>query len=105
MAITVKVSTAQLDAAASQFDASRDKCINMVRRMMNTCTGLKGSWKGEAANNYYNKLQQIQGDLEDMKRIIDEHSKDLRAIAKVYTQTEDTVGRQAASLNTDVLHY
>ena len=105
MAVTVKVSTVQLDAAASKFDASRDKCLQLVRKMMNTCTDLKGKWKGEAANNYYNKLQQIQGDLEDMRRIIDEHAKDLRAASKVYTQAETEVGQRNAGLETDVLHY
>jgi WXG100 family type VII secretion target len=105
MAITVKVSTAQLEAGARQFDASREKCIQLVRQMMNTCTGLKGKWKGEAANNYYNKLSQLQGDLEDMKRIIDEHAKDLRAIKHVFEQTEDRVATNVASLETDVLNY
>ncbi|MBQ6986708.1 MAG: WXG100 family type VII secretion target, partial [Oscillibacter sp.] len=83
----------------------REDCIRKVRMMMNTCTGLKGSWKGEAANNYYNKLQQIQGDLEDMKRIIDEHSKDLRAMKRVFEQAEDQVAVNVAGLNTDVLNY
>lgn len=105
MAITLKVSTAQFEAAAQQFDAARDECVQMVRKMMNTCTGLKGSWKGEAANNYYNKLQQIQGDLEDMKRIIDEHSKDLRAMKKVFENAENEVAVNVAGLNTDVLNY
>ncbi len=40
-----------------------------------------------------------------MKRIIDEHSKDLRAIEKVYKTAEENVGRQAAQLNPDVLSY
>ena len=105
MAITLKVSTAQFEAAAQQFDAVRDECIKMVQKMMNTCTGLKGSWKGEAANNYYNKLQQIQGDLEDMKRIIDEHSKDLRAMKRVFEKAENDVAVNVAGLNTDVLNY
>ena len=105
MAVTVKVSTAQFEAGARQFDTIRNECVQMVRRMMNTCTGLKGSWKGEAANNYYNKLQQIQGDLEDMKRIIDEHSKDLRAMKIVFEQAEDNVAVNVAGLNTDVLTY
>ena len=105
MAVTVKVSTAQFEAAAAQFASIREDCIRKVRMMMNTCTGLKGSWKGEAANNYYNKLQQIQGDLEDMKRIIDEHVNDLRAMEKVFERAETDVAVKAAGLETDVLHY
>jgi WXG100 family type VII secretion target len=105
MAVTVKVSTAQFQAAATQFEAIREDCMRKVLRMMNTCTGLKGSWKGEAANNYYNKLQQIQGDIEDMKRIIDEHSKDLRAMKRVFDRAENDVAVKAASLDTDVLNY
>ena len=106
MAITLKVRTSEFESAARQFDASRDKCVQMVRKMMNTCTGLKGSWKGEAANNYYRKLQQLQSELEGMKRIIDEHSKDLRKMKIVFERAENDVAVKAASVSTDVLsHY
>ncbi|MBR0283120.1 MAG: WXG100 family type VII secretion target [Oscillibacter sp.] len=105
MAITVKVSTAQLDAAASKFDTSRDKCVNLARQMMDAASRLRGSWKGEAANNYYNKLTQIHGDLEDMKRIIDEQAKDLRAMSKVYAKAENDVAVKSAGLDTDVLNF
>ena len=105
MAITVKVSTAQLEAAAQKYDASREKCVGYVRQMMGIADTLKGSWKGEAANNFYNKLKQIQGDLEDMKRIIDEQAKDLRAMEKVYTKAENDVAVKSASLDTDVLNF
>ena len=105
MAVTVKVSTAQFEAAARQFDASREKCVNLVNQIVGSCDRLRGSWKGEAANNYYNKLQQLRDEINDIKRIIDEHAKDLRAMKKVFEQAEDTAGVQAASLNTDVLHY
>ena len=105
MAITVKVSTQQLEAAAGKFDTVRGECIAKVREMMNIADNLKGSWKGEAANNFYNKLQQIAGDLNDMDRIINEHVLDLRAIEKVFETTENEVGVRNASLNADVLSY
>lgn len=105
MAITVKVSTAQLEDAARRFDDSRSTCLNKVREMMNISGNLRGSWKGEAANNFYNKLCQIQGDLNDINKIISEHSNDLRAMEKVYVQAENTAAQKAASLDSDVLSY
>lgn len=105
MAITVKVSTAQMEQAARNFQSSRSACTNKVQEMMNIAGNLKGSWKGEAANNYYKKLSQISGDLKDLQKIIDEHINDLNAMDKVYVQAENDAARQATSLNSDVLHY
>lgn len=105
MAVTVKVSSAQLEAAAQRFDASRTKCEQIVQKMMRTCTGLQSKWKSPAATQYYNKLSQISGDLNDMKRIINEHVNDLREIKKIFETTEDNAAVKAASLETDVLSY
>ena len=40
-----------------------------------------------------------------MKNIIDEHSKDLRAMKRVFETAENEVGVNMASLDTDVLSY
>lgn len=105
MSMKYSVSTEQLLAAASQFEASRTKCINLVRKMMNTCTGLKGSWQGEAAENYYKKLAGISGDLNDIQKIIEEHSKDLRAIEAEYKKAESNASQKVIALDNDVLSY
>lgn len=105
MAITVKVSTAQLEDAARRFDDSRNICTNKVREMMNIAGNLRGSWKGEAANNFYNKLCQIQGDLNDIQKIINEHVNDLKVIEKNYVNAENEAARQSTSLDSDVLSY
>lgn len=99
------VSTEQLLAAAHAFEGSRDKCLNLVRKMMNTSTGLKSSWQGEAAENYYHKLEGISSDLEDMKNIIEEHSKDLRAIEREYKNAESNASQKSIALDNDVLSY
>lgn len=105
MATTFKVSTDQLELASNAFDSSRNKCINLARRIMNIAGELKGSWQGDAATAFYNKLQGIQGDINDINKIINEHVQDLREIANVYKQTEDTVKAQSSGLQSDVLSY
>ena len=105
MAVTVKVSSAQFEAGARQFEQHRAKCKQLVQQMMNTCTGLQSKWQSPAATQYYNKLKQIQGDLNDMERIINEHVNDLREIKKIFEVTEDNAATKTASLETDVLHY
>lgn len=101
----IHVSTQELEGAATRYDASRDKCIQIVRQIMNGATRLSGSWHGEAATNYYNKLSQIQGDLETLKRIIDEQAKDLRAIAKVYEKAETEAGAKATAIDAATLSF
>ena len=102
MAVTVRVSSAQFETGARQFEQSRTKCERLVGQMMNTCTGLKSKWQSPAATQYYNKLQQINNDIQ---RIINEHVNDLREIKKIFETTEDNAATRTSGLNPDVLNY
>lgn len=99
------VSTDELEIAANAFDASRNKCVNLAKRIVTAGGALKGSWQGDAATAFYNKLVGIQGDIQDINKIINEHVQDLRDIANVYKQTEDTIKGQTSGLQSDVLSY
>jgi len=103
--ITVHVRSQDLENGAKQFDQSRRNCENLVKKMMNTCTGLQNKWKSPAATKYYQKLQALSNDLEDIRRIINEHVNDLREIKKIYEKMDSDAVNVANSLTPDVLSY
>jgi len=102
---TFKVSTDQLDIAVNTFDTYRNNCVNTAKKIMQVSTSLKGSWKGDAATGFYNKLQSIQGDINDVNNIINEHVKDLREISKEYKAAEQKAQAKNSGLQTDVIKF
>lgn len=105
MAIQLKVSTAQLEAAAQQFDAKREECVQLVQRIVDLANTLQSRWKGEASRAYCHKLQELAGEIRDIQAIINEHVNDLRAAEKVYEDADKNVAVAANQLNADVLSY
>ena len=105
MAYTFKVSTDDLDRAAGVFDGHRQKCVQLARDIVNVGGTLKGSWKGDAADAFYKKLCDVQGDISDIQKIIDEHVKDLRAISQKYKTSESNTQSAVSGLSSDVINY
>lgn len=105
MAYTFKVSTDDLDRAAAIFDGHRQKCVQLARQIINVGGNLKGSWKGDAATTFFNKLNDIQGDINDVNKIIDEHVQDLRKISQQYKTSESNVQSAVSGLQSDVINY
>ena len=105
MAIKLKVSTAQLESAAGQFDTKRQECVALVRKITGLANTLQQTWKGEASKLYCSKLTELAKEIQDIEKIINEHVNDLRAAKKVFEQAEENVGVQANNLNADVLSY
>lgn len=102
---TFKVSTDQLDIAVNTFDTCRNNCVNTAKKIMQVSSSLQGSWKGDAATTFYNKLRDIQGDINDVNNIINEHVKDLRDISKEYKKAEEAAQTQGRGLQTDVIKF
>ena len=105
MAIQLKVSTAQLEAAAREFDTKRDECTRLVQKIVDLANTLQNRWKGEASNAYCRKLQELANEIRDIQKIINEHVNDLRAAEKVYEDADKNVAVAANQLNADVLNY
>jgi WXG100 family type VII secretion target len=102
---TFKVSTDDLDRAVNTFDNYRNNCVNTARKIMQVSSSLQGSWKGDAATDFFKKLQAIQGDITDVNNIINEHVKDLREISGEYKKAEQKAQAQSSGLQTDVIKF
>jgi WXG100 family type VII secretion target len=102
---TFKVSTDDLDRAVGTFDTYRTNCVSTAKKIMQVSSSLQGSWRGDAATKFYQKLRDIQGDINDVNNIINEHVKDLKDISAKYKDAERKAESEASKLQTDVIKF
>lgn len=103
MAITgnLRVTPQELKNTSSQFKQSDITVNNLTQQMMDIVGELNSTWGGEAATAYYNKLKGLQGDMQKLHRMIQEHVDDLQDMANVYEQAENANLQTSSSLKVD----
>ena len=97
----LKVTPEKMISMASQFGQSDTTVNNLTQQMMNIVNQLNSTWAGEAATGYYNKLKGLQGDMQKLHKMIQEHTTDLNDMAKTYQQAEKDNIQTASSLKTN----
>lgn len=100
---TVRVTPEKLISTAQSFSSTAGRIQNLTANMLSTVESLNSTYAGEAATAYYNKARSLQGSINKMVRMINEHSTDLQAMAQEYQNAEKTAQETAAALQTDVI--
>lgn len=101
MNATLRVTPEKLISTSNQFQQSDNTVQNQTRSMMDIVNQLNPSWAGEAATTYYNKLKALDGDMQKLHRMIQEHTQDLQEIAKTYQDAEKANQQTASALKTN----
>lgn len=97
----LKVTPEKMISMATQFGQSDTTVNNLTQQMMNIVNQLNSTWAGEAATGYYNKLKGLQGDMQKLHKMIQEHTTDLNDMAKTYQQAEKDNIQTANALKTN----
>lgn len=97
----LKVTPEKMISMSTQFGQSDAKVNNLTTQMMNIVGQLNSTWSGEAATGYYDKLKGLDGDMQKLHRMIQEHTSDLNEMAKTYQQAEKDNLQTANSLKTN----
>lgn len=97
----LRVTPEKLISGSTQFSQSDNTVNNLTNQMMNIVDQLNSSWAGEAASGFYTKLKGLQGDMQKLHKMIQEHSQDLNEMAKTYQQAERENVQTASSLKTN----
>ena len=84
----LKVTPQDLKSTASQFSQSGNSVQTLTNQMLEMVKGLGTNWQGQAASGYINKFTKLSDDIQKMNRMIQEHVKDLEAMAQQYEQAE-----------------
>lgn len=100
---TLRVTPEQLEAAAGEFSEKGTTVGNLTSQMTQLVEGLTSVWEGEAATAYTTKFRQLDDDIQKMIRMVQEHSKDLNEMARVYREAESVSQEEIAGLAGDVI--
>lgn len=99
----LKVNPETLEARAEDF-ASKDSQMKAITdQMIELVNGLKGIWEGEASTAFYNKFHELDDDIQRMHNMVQEHSKDLIEMARVYREADTFAATESAALSGSVI--
>lgn len=96
----LRVTPEKMISVSTQFGQSDSTVSSLTNQMMDIVGQLSGTWAGDAATTYYNKLKGLQGDMEKLHRMIQEHTTDLNDMAKAYQDAEKENVQTANALKT-----
>lgn len=99
----IKVSPEVLNRTAGEFGDEGTQLNSLTSQMMELVQSLSSSWQGEASNAYLAKFKSLEGDMQRMFRMVQEHSKDLQEMAAAYTEAERHNVDVATGLQTNVI--
>lgn len=97
----LRVTPEKLIATSDLFKISDDAVNQLTRSMLDIVSQLNGSWAGEAASGFYTKLKGLDGDMQKLHKMIQEHTTDLQEMGKAYQKAESDNKQTADSLKTN----
>ena len=97
----LNVSPEKISSTSEAFRTSGGKIRNLTEKMTAEVKALSGKWTG---TSYIQKFEGLSDDMSRLYKLIDEHVKDLDAIAKNYRDAESANLELANSLPTDILN-
>jgi len=100
MEANLRVTPEKLKNKSQEFNACDRQVQTLTQQMLDIVGQLSGTWAGEAATAYYNKLKGMSNDMQKLHRMIQEHTTDLNDIANTYQQGEQKAVQTAAALKT-----
>lgn len=101
---TLKVEPSRLKSTANSFQATGRDIKGKTTAMTSIINQLSGRvWSGDAADAYKRKFNMLQDDINKMVSMIDEHVRDLNAMAAEYERVENENKNLSNSLKGDVI--
>lgn len=97
----LRVTPEKLISMSQQFQTSDNNVNNLTRNMMDIVSQLNSTWAGDAATGYYTKLKGLQGDMDKLHKMIQEHTTDLQEMARTYQAAEQANVQTASALKTN----
>lgn len=100
---TLKVTPEELSSASMEFFDGANNVRNYTCAMTELVDGISSIWSGNAQNAYVTKFHTLDDDIARMISMINEHVRDLNAMALEYSEAEDNSMELIQSLASDVI--
>ncbi len=85
------VAPEKLTSTANDFSAQATQVKALHDEMINKVNGLASVWTGSAGDSYRSKFGALQKAMDTIYRMIQEHVKDLQAMAEQYNTADTSV--------------
>lgn len=99
----IKVDPQDLKKASGEFNSSKGDVKKLTSEMISLVKDTANAWKGNAAQSYIKKFEDLQADMNKMDKMLEEHVTDLEKMAGVYEKAEAENAAMANKLDTSVL--
>ena len=99
----IKVTPETLSQTAGDFGTKAGTIQTITGEMMNLINGLSSTWGGDASQAYLTKFRGLQSDMDRMFRMVDEHSKDLQAMATAYSNAKTANANATQGLQNNII--
>lgn len=99
----LKVEPQQLIGAAGEFSSAASNVSSLTQEMVSVVNALSSTWQSDAASSYISKVNALEGDISKLIGMIQEHSKDLEEMARLYSEAEQSNLSEADALQTSVI--
>lgn len=103
MEATLLVTPEQLETAAADFSAQATQVQSLHESMLTKVRNLSNSWTGEASSAYLTKFNALETSMNIIFNMIQEHVKDLNAIANQYKTAESQAAAAANEMPASTL--
>ncbi len=100
---TLKVTPAKLKDTSGRFSSKAAEVKQLHDDMISKIDSLSSAWTGTAAESYRNKFKSLQASMDQINRMIMEHSRDLTAMAEQYEAGESKAESIASELPASTL--
>lgn len=97
----LRVTPEKMISVSGQFGQSDSKVNSLTQSMMDIVNQLNSTWAGDAATGYYTKLKGLDGDMQKLHKMIQEHTTDLQDMARTYQEAEKANLQTANALKTN----
>lgn len=99
----VLVTPEQLESTSNEFSSIGQQVATSTQQMLDIVKNMGATWQGEASTAYLTKFNNHNEDIQQIKRMIDEHVADLQQMAGIYRKAEQTNQELSNSLANDVV--
>ena len=103
MEATLLVTPEQLTQTASTFSGKATQVKALHDSMIDKVNALANSWTGDASSAYTQKFANLRTSMDTIHNMIQEHIRDLNAIAEQYTTAENQAKAAADELPASTL--
>lgn len=97
----LRVTPEKMISVSGQFQQSDNTVNNLTKSILDIVGQLSSTWAGEAATGYYTKLKGLDGDMQKLHKMIQEHTTDLQDMAKTYQEAEKANLQTSNALKTN----